>query len=157
MQRWSRDRGNVLTFSVLGEELLWLLLIPLLLLLLLLLLWPLLVLCGLTLYGFMCRCCIMACSLSFSLDSCSSSWETTCIWTRACAVLLSSSWCSWCKCLKFNQTPCYESLAIYHPITVEFYQIKPVVFTHTVFCGTPWSRNTALGVLRIKVCIRKKK
>jgi hypothetical protein len=42
----------------------------------------------------MCKCCIMACKRSRSFCSCNSSWETTCIWTRAWAVERSSSVCS---------------------------------------------------------------
>lgn len=44
--------------------------------------------------------CIIACSLSLSFCKWISNWETTCIWTRAWAVVLSSKQCSAFKCLK---------------------------------------------------------
>lgn len=49
---------------------------------------------------FMWRCCIIACNLSLSLANWSSNCDTTCIWTRAWAVDLSSRVCSVFKCLE---------------------------------------------------------
>lgn len=47
------------------------------------------------------RWCIIACSRSFSFCSWISSWNTTCIWIRAWAVVQSSILCSVFKCLEF--------------------------------------------------------
>lgn len=81
------------------------------------------------------RCNIIACNLSLSFWSCSSNCETTCIWTLAWAVDLSSRLCSLFRCLNIKNDEIKKLSSSFYT-TDNIYNVSKQTFwiTLVIYC-----------------------